>query len=101
MIFWREGKAAFVGASKYLIKGVFQLQYSVTSAFMGAPTVSFGVLGQIDESGGVYGKVSTPELGLTGAISATGTGLLGQADDSGGVYGSITTPGKGIFGDIS
>lgn len=40
MIVWRDGKGAFVGGSKYLIKGLFVYQHSLTSTAPDPPQVS-------------------------------------------------------------
>ena len=37
MINWRSGKAGFVDASKYIVKGVFKYFHSVTSATVTPP----------------------------------------------------------------
>jgi len=92
MINWRNGKAAFVGASRYLIKGFFEFQHSKTSEDVVAPTdVAFGVSGVIDANG----------IGVSGVINAGGAGLFGSVSKSGnGSVGAISESGAGIIGQI-
>jgi hypothetical protein len=100
MINWREGLAGFVGASRYLIKNVFEFQYSKTTATP-ATGRGFGVSGIVDSSGqGVIASIDATGQGVFGNISGT-FGVLAIMDNSGqGVIGNMDTSGQGVIGDI-
>ena len=92
MINWRNGKAAFVGASRYIIKGFFEFQHSKTSEDVVVPSdVTFGVFGAIDAGG----------IGIRGSISSSGQGVLGRIDNSFGISSIIDSDGLGIQGDVN
>ena len=41
MIFWRSGKAGFVGGAKTFIRGVFTFQHAVNVAVITTPSITF------------------------------------------------------------
>lgn len=88
MIFWRDGKAGFVGAAKRLIKGVFSFQHSVTSADV-VDEPSFGVQALIDGTG----------QGLEGIITSSGQGVEGLIQNSFAVQ-AIINIGQSVEGII-
>jgi len=99
---WREGIGAFVGASRYIIKGVFGFRYTKTSVFIPPVTgKGFGVSAIMDASGqGVMGSMDTTGQGVLARIDAT-YGVSGIMDNSGqGVKGSMDVTGQGVKGHI-
>jgi hypothetical protein len=100
MINWRNGKAGFVGGLKYLIKGFFSYQHSVTSADVAAGH-AFGVVSLIDDSGqGLSSAIDATGQGVNSLITAS-FGVLSLIDNSGqGLTSLIDTEGEGVESDI-
>lgn len=86
---WREGLSALAGASRYIVKGVFQFRYTKTSI---APATGdgFGVSGVMDATG----------QGVLGSMDATGQGVLARIDATYGVSGIIDATGQGVTGEM-
>ncbi len=102
MINWRGGLAGFVGASRNIIKAVFNFQYSNTSTFVPPATgKGFGVSAILDNSGqGVIAKMDATGQGVKGVIGNT-FGVSAIMDSSGqGVKGSMDVTGQGVKGHI-
>jgi len=93
MINWRSGKAAFVGASKYLIKGVFSFSRSLTSAAPAPPTPDcfIGFEGPIDVDDTILGFEGpiTDTIGFIGVINDDPLGFIGPITDIIGFEGEI------------
>ena len=90
MIFWREGKAGFVGGAKRLIKGVFQPQYSVTSADVAVPDKTFGL----------FSKISTVGTSILTSLTGAGAGVLSSIDESHGMSSNVNNQGDAVFSTI-
>ena len=92
MIFWRDGKAGFVGAAKKLIRGFFSFQHSVTTDSVAVTPLSFGVnsiitsteavLCTITETDGVLCTMTSTEAKASAISSSFGVKSL--IDTTGG-----------------
>ena len=101
MINWRNGKAGFVGASKYIIKGLFQYAHSVTSESAVTPDSFFSVIGLINTAGqNVEGKIVDVALSVSGIITeiTSVSGLI--IEEPLNVLGKIDADGISVKGDI-
>jgi len=90
MINWRIGKAGFVGASKYLIKGFFNYAYSVTSAEVITPSVTTGL----------QSTISASNLGLSSPVSGDVLGLVSQINQDFSVLSLISSSNLGLQSTI-
>ncbi len=94
MISWRDGKAGFVGASKYLIKGLFSYRHSVTSevpitadSFYASSGVinanALATIGMIIEEGGASTSLITDTFSSSGKIDDNAISSTGIIDPEG------------------
>lgn len=97
MINWREGKAGFVGASKRLIKGVFQFAHTLTSAGPTVAPIGAGILSVMNIAGaGGSSLMSTTGEGISSKM-LLGAGVLSTMETDGiGVSSAMSTTGIGI-----
>jgi len=108
MINWREGKAAFVGASKYFLKGVFSFSRSVTTAaptedcfeaFEGPINPDAGFVGLINPVAAFVGLINDDAVAVVGLINDDPVAVLGTIFPDIGFEGEITDS-EGFEGEI-
>ena len=101
MINWRDGKAGFVGASKRLIRGVFQYSYTVTTETVVTQGPGFGVGSVIRNNGvGKLGLMNNDGVGESGSI-VLGFGVGSVIRNNGvGKTSLINNDGVGKEGEI-
>ena len=101
MINWREGKAGFVGASKRLIKGFFNLSYTLTSIALDPPESSVSLLCRIKEAGQSVNSLMVSEgQSVTSSIEQT-TSLLSWIDSRGqSIISTINTEGVSVRSNV-
>ena len=101
MINWRTGLAGFVGASRYLIRGIFSYQHSVTTEVVAVTRTTFSVFSLIDTSGqGLTSNIDATGQGLTSLIGQT-LSVLSLIDNSGqGLTSLIDATGQGVESNL-
>lgn len=100
MINWKANKAAVAGASKYLIKGFFQVIHSATSASVDTTDCIFSLEGPIDDAvTALTGSIDSADTALTGTILET-LAVTGQIIEILALTGSIDDGTTALTGAI-